>query len=151
MSVTTRSRIVGDSLEGSNDVWHLTSRQLTSGQGLATLAPNISPPTGLDSATHPANRLLRISLPTITAGRSVPPSAWVPHRANRTTTDHLAHNRAVTQCRAHGARLDCRIIFTTINNNLHNTVLYDLKTKYCYDPTVSHIQGDSGGMCTTLG
>jgi len=65
------------------------------------LPANIRPPTGLATATHPTSYLQRISLPTAMADRTVLSLAWVPLRA---------YNRAVTQCRAHGDRLDCCII-----------------------------------------
>ena len=68
--------------------------------GPAVLSAVISPPTGLVTATRPANGLLRISLPTATAERTVLPSAWVPHRPNALRTQV----RAVIQNGAHGAR-----------------------------------------------
>ena len=67
-----------------------------SGQGPALLPANISPPTGLVAATHPAYGLLCISLPTATANRTVLPPAWVPHRATALGT----YSRAITQCSA---------------------------------------------------
>ena len=60
------------------------------------LSANIYPPTGLVAATHPANGLLCISLPTATANWTVVPSAWVP---NHTTALHT-YSRSITQCRA---------------------------------------------------
>ena len=62
--------IAGDNPEGSNVVWHLTSRYLTSGQVPATQPATgplrISPLTGLECEADPANCHLRFSLPTAT-------------------------------------------------------------------------------------
>ena len=70
------------------------------------------------SATHLAA--------TTTADRTVPPSVKVPHHATALRT----LDRAVTQCRAHGARLDWLSYSWRLSNNLRNlTVTIWDKTK----------------------
>jgi len=83
------------------------------------LSADVSTPTGLVTITHLANGLLRISLSTATADRTVLPPAWVPHRANALRT----RVRAVIRNGAHGARHGEH----TTKQLTHN-LLYDSKT-----------------------
>jgi len=82
---------------------------------------------------------------------TVLPAAWVPHHATALRT----YNWAVTQCRAHVARLDWRIIRLYVRTQPHCTSLRQNECVFycdchCNNPTVSHIYKKTRQHCSTV-